>query len=170
MTSKAKTVAGKAKPPRSKPSRALAVPATTIAVEHPAMQMVRDMHAMMSAMAAKIDAMEAKIDATAVVLPATMIDSATALTIVQACHVLNGMDDGRLYNRPHLIHRTAGICLVDNDEIRAAFPDDHNQARFLEIVERNKPRSGHRAYVENVQADEPQPALLSHLAGNDKTG
>jgi hypothetical protein len=158
----------------ARPSRDLTVaPAIAIAVEHPAWAMLRETHAMMSAMAAKIDTLEAKVDAAAVVLPSTMVNAAKMLTIIQAGRGISDMDDGRLYNRPHLIHRVAGTCYVDNDEIRAAFPNEHNQARFLEIVERNKPRAGHKAYVEKaqeVQADEPEPPLLSHILGNDKAG
>jgi hypothetical protein len=168
MTSKAKIVARNAKPPRSKPSLALAVPAAAIAtvVEHPGWAMMRDMHAMITGMQTTIDAMEAKINAAAVVHPSTMIVSAKALTIKQGCRVLSDMDDGRLYNRKHLIHNVGGNRYVDADEIRAEFPDEFNEARYREIVERCKPQRGHPAYVEKPQ--EPEPPPLSHLTGNDK--
>jgi hypothetical protein len=164
MKAKAKTkrkIAKRKATPRRRPSKALTGPvvdAVAIAVEIPAMQMLR-------MLTTKLDAMEQKLDAAVVVYPSTMIDSAKALTIVQACNVLSGMDDKKLYRRPHLINRVGGNCYVDADEIRAEFPDDFNQARYLAIVERNKPRAGHKAYV-----PEPESPLLTHLSGNDKRG
>jgi len=174
MARKTKIVARKAKPLRSKRSGALTVlPATAVAAEHPGWAMMHDMHAMMTAVQAKMDVMQAQHHAERVPIPATMVDAANMLTVKQGCRVLSDMDDGRLYNRPHLIHLIAGTCYVDNDEIRAEFPDRHNQARFLEIVERNKPRTGHPAYIEKAQeaqTDESEPPPLSHLTGNDKAG
>jgi hypothetical protein len=110
----------------------------------------------------QVTAIRAEMAAERVPVPLTMVDTAQMLTINQGCYVLSGMDDKRLYRRPHLIHRIAGTCYVGNDEICAEFPDDHNQARFLEIVEKRN-----KADVANKAHSEPDPdiPLLSHETG-----
>jgi len=163
MTKKTKKIVARNATPRRRPSRSPAVVPAAVAVvatvaEHPGWELLRDLHTMMTGMQAKMDSMQTQHDAERVPVSETMIDAAQMLTIKQGCHVLSGMDDGRLYNRPHLIHRIAGTCYVGNDEIRAEFPNKHNQARFLEIVERNE------AHAE----PEPGRPLLSQKSGNDK--